>query len=115
MSVSKTDLLVGVAKTKVNQVLCSPLTVSTRRVELKNSKVTVSEEVPVIAKSRFEEGAKTRSHKEEFLKKLLSNSLEHLHEKREQMAWSCVVFIRVFHKDAFIGNPLLKCLKCPSL
>ena len=67
----------------------------------------------MLAKSQFEWGAKTRSHKEEFLKKLLSNSLEHLHEKREQMAWSCVVFLRVFHKDAFIGKPSCEMSKMP--
>ena len=86
MLVSKTDLLVGAAKTETNQVLGSPLTVSTRKVELTTSKAMVSKEVPVLAKSRFEEGAKTRSHKGEFLKKLLSNSLEHFQERREQMA-----------------------------
>ena len=84
MSVSKTDLLVGVAKTEVNQVLGSPLTVSTRKLELTTSKATVSEEVPVLAKSRFEEGAKTRFHKKEFLKKLLSNSLERFQGRRKQ-------------------------------
>ena len=33
MSISKIDLLVGAVKTEVNQVLGSPLTVSTRRVD----------------------------------------------------------------------------------
>ena len=75
--VSKNDLLVEVAKTEANQVLGSPLTVSTRRVELKTSKAKISEEVSVLAKSRSEEEAKTLSHKEEFLKNILSNSLEH--------------------------------------
>ena len=91
MSVSKTDLLVGAAKTKVNLVLGVPLTVSTRRVGSTTSKVTVSKEVPILVKSRSEEGAKTRSLKEEFLKKLLSNSLKHFQESREQMAL-CFVF-----------------------
>ena len=105
VSVSKTDLLAGAIKIKENQVLGSPLTVSTRRVEPTTSKATVFEEVPMLAKSRFEEGAKTRSHKEEFLKKLLPNSLEHFKERREQMAWCCVSILRVFHKDTFIGKP----------
>ena len=104
MSVSKIDLLVGVAKTETNQVLGSPLTVSTRRVEPITSKAKVSEEISVLAKSRSEEGAKTQSHNEEFLKKLLSNSLEHLHEKRENGLVLCYV-LRVFHKYAFIGKP----------
>ena len=51
MSVSKTDLLVGVEKTEANQVLGSSLTVSTRRVESTTSKVVVSEKVSMIAKS----------------------------------------------------------------
>ena len=63
MSVSKTDILVGAAKTKANQVLGSPLMVSTRRVEPTTYKVMVSKRVPVLAKSLSEEGAKTRSHK----------------------------------------------------
>ena len=104
MSISKTDLLVGASKTEANQVLGFPLILSTRKVEPTTSKVTVSEEVLVLAESRFEEGAKTWSHKEEFLKNLLSNSLELLHERREQMAWSCVV-LRVFQKNTFIGKP----------
>ena len=57
MSVSKTDPMVGEAKTKANQVLGSPLTVSTRKVELITSKAMVSEEVSVLAKSRSEEGS----------------------------------------------------------
>ena len=88
MSISNIDLLVGVAKTNVNQVLGLPLTVSIRRVEPKTSKATVLEEVSVLAKSRSEEGAKTRSQKVYFLKKLLSNSLEHLHERKEKVALS---------------------------
>ena len=60
VSVSKIELVVGVALTEANQVLGSPLTVSTRRVEQTTSKVTVSEWVPFLAKSRFEKGAKTR-------------------------------------------------------
>ena len=76
VSVSKTDLLVGAAKTEANQVLGLPLKLSTQRVEPTTSKATVSEEVPVLAKSRSEERAKTWSHKEEFLKNTLSNSLE---------------------------------------
>ena len=86
MSVSKTNLLVWAAKSKANQVLGLPLTISAQRVELTTSKAMVSEEVLVLAKSRFEEEAKTRSHKEEFLKKTLSNSLEHFQERSEQMA-----------------------------
>ena len=69
MSVSKTDILVEATKTEVNQALGLPLTVSTQRVEPITSKATVSEEVLVLAKSQSEEGAKTQSHKEEFLKK----------------------------------------------
>ena len=68
VSISKTDLLVGATKTEANQVLGSPLTVSTRRVEPTTSK----------------EEAKTRSHEEEFLKNTLSNSLEHFQERSEQ-------------------------------
>ena len=51
MLVSKTDLLVGAAKTEANQVLGSSLMVSTRSVELTTSKAMVSGEVPVLAKS----------------------------------------------------------------
>ena len=82
MSVSKTDLLAGAIKIEENQDLGSPLAVSTRRVEPTTSKATVFKEVPALTKSRSEEGAKTRSHKEEFLKKLLQNSLEHFKERR---------------------------------
>ena len=106
MSISKIDLLVEASKTEANQVLGFPLIVSIRKVESTTSKVMVSEEVLVLAKSRFEEGAKTWSHKEEFLKNLLSNSLEHLHERREQMAWSCVV-LRVFQKKYFYRKTLV--------
>ena len=88
MSVSKTDLPIRVAKTETNQVLGSPLMVSTQRVEQTTSKAIVSEEVPMLVKSRFEKEAKTRSHKEEFLKNTLSNSLEHFQKRSEQMAWS---------------------------
>ena len=84
MSVSKIDLLVEATNIEVNQVLGSPLMVSTRRVELTTSKATVLEKVPVLAKSRSEEEAKTQSHKEEFLKNTLSNSLEHFQERIEQ-------------------------------
>ena len=63
VSVSKTDLMVRAVKTEVNQVLGSPLTVSTRRVEPTTSKATVSEKVSMLVKSRSKEGAKTRSHK----------------------------------------------------
>ena len=87
MSVSKTNLLVGVAKTEANQVLGSPIIESTRRGEPTTSKVTVSKKVSVLAKSLSEEEAKTQSHKE-FLKNTLSNSLEHFQERSEQMAWS---------------------------
>ena len=59
MSVSKTNLLVETAKTEVNQVLGSSLTVSKRILELITSKATVSKEVPMLAKSRSEEEAKT--------------------------------------------------------
>ena len=86
MLISKIDLLVRVAKTNANQVLGLPLTVSIRRVEPKTSKATFLEEVPVLAKSRSKEGSKTRSQKVDFLKKLLSNSLEHLHERKEEIA-----------------------------
>ena len=57
MSVSKSDPIVRAAKTEVNQVLGSPLTVSTRRVELTTSKATISKEVLMLAKSRIEEGS----------------------------------------------------------
>ena len=76
MSVSKTDPMVRVAKTKANQVLGSPLTISTQRVELITSKATITKEVSVLAKSGSE--AKTRSHQEElYLKNTLSSSLVH--------------------------------------
>ena len=55
--VSKTDLMVGAAKTEANQVLGLPLIVSTQRVESKTSKAMVSEEVFVLAKSLSEEGS----------------------------------------------------------
>ena len=84
MSISKTDLLIGAAKTEVNQVLGFPLTVSIRIVEPTTSKAMFSEEVSMLAKSRSEDGAKAWSHKEDILKKLLSNSLEHFQEGREQ-------------------------------
>ena len=57
MSVSKSDPIVRAAKTEVNQVLGSPLTVSTRRVELTTSKATILKEVLMLAKSRIEEGS----------------------------------------------------------
>ena len=41
VSVSKTNLLVEAAKTKANQVLGMPLTISTRRVKPTSSKATV--------------------------------------------------------------------------
>ena len=88
MSVSKIDLFIGAAKTEANQVLRLPLTVFTRTVEPTTSKATVSKEVSVLAKSRSEEEAKTRSHKEEFLKNTLLNSLLHFPERIEKMAWS---------------------------
>ena len=43
--------------TEANHVIGLPLTISTRRVEQKTSKETISDEVPVIAKPRFEEGS----------------------------------------------------------
>ena len=49
--------MVGTAKTEVNQVIGSPLTVSTRRVEQTTSKATVLKEVSMLAKSLFEEGS----------------------------------------------------------
>ena len=60
MSVSKTELVVGPTLTEVNQVLSSPLMISTQRVEPTTSKATVSEGVQVLAKSRSKEGAKTQ-------------------------------------------------------
>ena len=57
MSLSKTNLMVKAAKTKENQVLGLPLTVSIQRVEPIITKVTVSEEDPVLSKSRSEEGS----------------------------------------------------------
>ena len=95
MSISKTDLLVKAPKTEANQVLGSSLTVSTRRVESITSKATVSEKVPVLAKSQSEEEAKTQSHKEKFLKNTLSNSFEHFQERSEQNG---LVLVRVFQK-----------------
>ena len=53
---SRNDPMARAAKTEVNQVVDSPLTVSTRRVEPITSKTMVSDEVPVLAKFRFEEG-----------------------------------------------------------
>ena len=49
--------MVGATKTEVDQVIGSPLTVSTRILEQITSKATVSKEVPMLAKSRFEEGS----------------------------------------------------------
>ena len=92
MFASKTDLLVREAKTEANQILCSLLTVSTPKADPTTSKATVLEEVPVKAKSLFEEESKTRSHQEEFLKNTLSNSLEHFQERSEQMAFCCLGF-----------------------
>ena len=57
LSVSKTYILVGATKIKANQVLGSPLTISTRRVDPTTSKAMVSEEVLVLAKSQSEEGS----------------------------------------------------------
>ena len=57
MSVSKTDPMVRVANTEENQVLGSPLIVSTRRMEPTTSKVMVSEEVLMLAKSQSEKGS----------------------------------------------------------
>ena len=45
------------AATKANHVLGLPIIVSTRRVEAIASKAMVSDEVPVLAKSRSEEGS----------------------------------------------------------
>ena len=53
MLVSKTDLLVRVAKAEVNQVLNSPLIVSTRRVEPTTSKAMVSEEFSMLRDDRL--------------------------------------------------------------
>ena len=55
LSISKIDLLVGAVKIEANHVLGLPLIVSTRRVEPKTSKVMVSKEVSVLAKSRSKE------------------------------------------------------------
>ena len=60
MSVSKTDPMVSVANNEENQVLGSPLIVSTRRMELTTSKVMVSEEVLMLAKSQSEKGSQNR-------------------------------------------------------
>ena len=73
MLVSKTNLLLKAAKTEANQVLGSPLMVSTQRVEMTTSKAAVLEKVPVLAKSRSEDGAKNP----------ISNSLEHFYKRRE--------------------------------
>ena len=48
----RTNLMVDAVKTKVNQVLDSPITVSTGRVELITSMVTISDEIMMLAKSR---------------------------------------------------------------
>ena len=45
------------AATEANHILGLPLTVSTRRVELITSKAMISNEAPVLAKSRSEEGS----------------------------------------------------------
>ena len=55
--VSKIDPMARATKTKVNQVLGSPLQESTRRVEPITSKAMVSKEVSVLAKSQSEEGS----------------------------------------------------------
>ena len=49
--------MVEATKIEANQVLGSPLIVSTRRVEPITSEVMVSEEVSMLAKSRSEEGS----------------------------------------------------------
>ena len=54
LSVSKIDILVGATKIKANQVLGSPLTISTRIVDPTTSKAMVSEEDLVLAKSQSE-------------------------------------------------------------
>ena len=59
VSVPKTELVGETALIEANQVLDSPLTVSTRRLELTTSKATVSKKVLVLAKSRSKYGAKT--------------------------------------------------------
>ena len=82
VSVSKTNLLVRAAKTKANQVLVLPLTVSTRRVDPTTSKAMVSKRVPMLAKSISEEGAQTQSQ----------NSLEHFYERKKQMAFHVLSF-----------------------
>ena len=56
MSISKTDLLVRVVKTKANQVLGSPLTVSTRRRDPRTSKETNLKSNSVLAKFGLNEG-----------------------------------------------------------
>ena len=90
--------MVGAALTKENKVLGSPLMVSTQRVEPTTSKTMVSKRVPVLAKSRSEEGAKTR----------VSQNLEHLLEdERTKMDFLFQVLnsLRVFHNVPFIGKP----------
>ena len=73
VSVPKTEIVVRAALTEANQVLGSPLMVSTRRVEPTTSKATVLKMVSMLAKSRSEEEAKTR----------VSQTLEPFLEMRE--------------------------------
>ena len=56
MSVSKTNSMVEAANTEANQVLGSPPIVSIQRVESITSKATVSYDIPILGKSRSEEG-----------------------------------------------------------
>ena len=56
MSVSKTDLLVGAAKTEANQVLGSRITISTRRRDPRTSKETKLKSNGVLAKFGLNEG-----------------------------------------------------------
>ena len=56
VTVSKTDLLVGVVKIEANQVLGSPLTASTRRRDLRTSKETELKSSSVLEKLGFNEG-----------------------------------------------------------
>ena len=80
-----------------------------------SSKATVSYEVPVLVKPRFEEGSQKTlvSPRGDVLE-------EHSFYLKNTLLEKCVpkgmLRVRVFHKGLFIGKPLpLKCLKCSSL
>ena len=101
MLVSKINLLVGATKTEANQVLGSPLTISTRKVEPTISKAMVSKEVSVLAKSFFLK----RERKPDLTKgSSYRNSSQTLLNtfKREENKWLGVVLFLGFSIKTFL-------------